>query len=72
MDTGQEQRWGQDGGEEAEPEPGKPCLLCSGSNGGLGVYTCSDRLRRPVSQLEGKLGQHCKQTGTLDRQQDEV
>lgn len=57
VDSGRGQKWGQDRGdwgEGTELELGKPCLLRVVVVGreGEGV-TCSDRLRRPGSQLEG-------------------
>lgn len=74
MDTGQGQEegtgprcwWRGRGGEgRGRDQTGAEGAMCAKGGSGGEVVTCSDRLRRPGSLLEGALAlrRHCKQTG---------
>lgn len=56
--------WWRGGGKGGDQTGAEGAMCASGGSGGE-VVTCSDRLRRPGSLLEGALAlrQHCKQTG---------
>lgn len=66
---GQDRGAGGEGGRGGEgrgrDQTGAEGAMCAKGGSGGEVVTCSDRLRRPGSLLEGALAlrRHCKQTG---------
>lgn len=72
MDTGQGQEegtgprcWWRGREGRGRDQTGAEGAMCAKGGSGGEVVTCSDRLRRPGSLLEGALAlrRHCKQTG---------